>query len=391
MRDEQFHAALNSAIKEIHKLSELTGYYNNYVAVAAPSLCVEYLLQYSGLPLGSFVCIIGRKASFKSQLSVELARWLLPYGGYTVLLDTEGGVNPFAQIILGEDNVTLETCVFLEDWQAKLTKFSETFIALHKDGLANVPIAFIVDSLVGAESRSIATKISEDGCAQGLYPVKAKLISSYLEHKNTMLSRYPFILIGTNHVKDMINPMAYRPEEYVPGGAALLYHAHLVLKVKKLRKPEYKGDRYEAAVSITVEKNRLGPEDLTIEVPLYFNQVRTESGFVIKPEWDWHQASIDLLADGVGISPRVRDKFFKRINEVLEVKKRNAGRYGIRYYCEQLGISEDDATTADKVMEALYSNKEILKALRDALMIKQAVMFTSEVSYIQLLHGHTTQ
>lgn len=387
MRDEQFQEALKEATREISKLSELAGYYNNYVAVQVPSICIEYLLQYSGFPLGCFVCIIGRKASFKSHLSVEIARWLLPYNGYVVLLDTEGGVNPLCRVILGDDNLSLETCVYLEDWQTKLTKYSSAFVKMYKEKNMNIPIAFIVDSIVGAESRNIGAKIDEEGSIGSVYPIEAKLISSYLKHKNTILSQYPFLLIGINHIRDVINPTAGRAEEYIPGGAALLYHAQLVLKVRKSKKPEYKGNMFETTAVITVEKNRLGPEDLSIEVPFCFNQVRTDTGFIMRPEWKWHQASVDLLAEGVGVTLRARDKFLKRVSEVLVIGKKNAGRYGLRYYCEQLGISESDAVSADELMTALYANQKVLDELRCVLMIKPAVFFKHDVPYSKLLHS----
>ncbi|MGB9592454.1 MAG: hypothetical protein ACPL1K_08050, partial [Candidatus Kryptoniota bacterium] len=81
---EDFKLAFDEIRKDLANYNLDTGIVHRYVAIPVPSLAIRYLLGYSGFPLSCFIQIVGQKASFKSMLSLEIARWHIENEGATV-------------------------------------------------------------------------------------------------------------------------------------------------------------------------------------------------------------------------------------------------------------------------------------------------------------------
>jgi RecA/RadA recombinase len=379
--DSAFDRARQEVEREIAEITDLPCY-SPHIALRFPSFALKYLIQYEGFPLGCFVMIVGKKGSFKSLLSIEMAKWHAQYAGLTILLDSEGGAIPLAQSILGKQ-VMAYNCAALEDWQVLLTRLSRKLGDMVDNG-AVFPVCYIIDSIVGAESKDVGAKIEEEGFNKGSYPVEAKLIAGYLRHKNRLLLKYPFTLVGTNHLREVLNPMTGTPEERIPGGTSLEYHAHLILKTKKTKRPEFSGDAYEGAVTISVEKDRLGAEGKSIDVPIRF--FRNEKDETVT-EMNWHQATAELLSKGTFFPVRTRERIMKRLREIINVESKSAGPYGLRYYCKELDISADDAVNADELSLALEARQDILDELYRLFLIRKAPFFQQGTPYAEQLEN----
>lgn len=375
-KDHAFADALAEASSELSKSNMLSGFYSVYLALPLPSLSLRYLLQYEGFPLGCFVLIIGEKASFKSNLSCFLAKLHNDLSGYTIIFDTEGGSAPLASAILHKQFL-IEDCPFLENWQVKLVKYSNKLSEAVANGKV-YPVCFIIDSIAGGESLKTGEKIEEEGLSVAAYPTEARLLSAFIRHKSKILLTNPFTIIGTNHVKKVLNPTTGSEEEYFPGGKSLMYHAHIALRVRKTKKPELLNDAYRFEIQISVEKNRIGPERLCIHVP-----VTIKGGDVPEVKLGWHQSTTDLLCEGTGFAIRTKDKILNKIKEIVNIESRSGGCKGTLYFCPAIGINRENAVSAEEMGMAIEEQKEILKALYKLLMIRSAPMFMPGENYLK--------
>ncbi|MEM3061947.1 MAG: hypothetical protein QW303_00175 [Nitrososphaerota archaeon] len=378
MKDHAFSEALEEASREIGKANILQGHYSTYLSLPLPSISLRYLLQYDGFPLGCFVLIIGEKASFKTNLSCFFASLHNQQDGFTIFLDTEGGAAPIAKAILG-DNLILEDCPSIENWYEKLKIYSEKLEAAVAKGRV-YPVCFIIDSIAGSESEKTASKIDEEGISAVSIPTEARMISAILRHKHKVLLTNPFTIIGTNHIKKVIGNTTNPDEEYFPGGKALAYHAQIILKVKKTKKPEIVNDAYRMELQLSVEKNRFGPEKLYINVP-----VTIKGGDKVNVKFEWHKSTVDLLCDGLCFPIKYREKMLGRIREVVNIESRSGGAKGTLYYSSELGIPREKAVVAEEISEAIESNQQLLDDLYKVLFIKHSPKFQPCVDYMTQL------
>lgn len=339
----------------------------NEITIPVPSLCLRYLFQLDGFPVSKFVIITGPYASFKSTLSLEIARWHYEMRGAAALFDTEGSSSPLSAALL-KRNILTKTYQHLEDWIADLRNLATQVQQEMNSGVV-APVCFIIDSIVGSESKKMSEKFEQDLMSIATYPVESKIISVLLKHKNSILNGYPITLIGTSHIKHNINPYG-GPERYLPGGAALVYHAQLIIEVCKEKAPELKTEGYETLIKLTMLKNRFGPEKLSIVVPFMVRQVG-DSDVQLDAKFLWHTATIKLLSEGLGINIRTRDKLLNRVKAVVNIESRSAGSKGTKYYCNELGVSKEEAVSAEELGAILEQNETILKELYKIFAIRK--------------------
>jgi RecA/RadA recombinase len=364
-----FKSALEEIKEELCNEGVLEQYGSNTLCIKVPSLAFRYLIQYEGLPLSKFILVTGPHASYKSTLCLEIAKWHLELGGEAVLFDTEGASSTLHQAVLGQA-IFAKEYQFMEDWiDALVRRVVPKFKQAINAGV-HAPVCFIIDSIIGSESKKTSNKLEEDVNTLSSYPLEAKLLSGFLKHKNSILLNYPFTLLATNHIKESINPYG-GPEKYIPGGRALTYHAQLILEMHKEKAPELKSDSYESALRITVTKNRFGPEKNSIIVPFVIKQAGIHETILVA-RFLWNTATVKMLHEGAGFNIRIKDKLLNKIRSVINIESKSAGSKGIRYFCKELGVSRESAISAEELGKMIESNQQLLEELYKVLMIRKA-------------------
>lgn len=367
-------------VSDLEKKGLFIGTYHKYPAIPVPSLAVEFLLGYDGYPLSVLTQIVGKKSSFKTSLSIEIAKWHVEQNGGVFYIDTEGGSSALVQSILG-DNVVCFSCSTLDKWMATVNyifkKISEDF----DEKNTHCPICIIVDSVTAVSSTSTIQKMDEEGILNLSYPTDTKQISQFFKKKSEMLNRYPFSFIGINHIKETIS-LTGGQEEYVPGGRQLQYVCNVQLRTTKVKKPELTSkDTVVSAVKIETDFNRLANEGRAILVPVIFKYLEERE---VICHFDWYAATTKLLSRAEPYKRDVGDKWLKRIKQVIDVQERASGSKGILYYCKDLGITESSALDATEFGKLIESNQAIKEELRRALMIRRAVFYSQDKPYNEL-------
>lgn len=369
--DDIIQEAFDEARKELSEMNLIAGPETVYTAIPVPSLAFRYLLQYEGFPLGCFHIITGAKASCKSLFAVEIGKWHIGQNGAIVYLDTEGGSAPTIRMFPDTSHVVTITSESIEAWVAQLkTCIMSIRKRIEKRPEMSVPVCYIVDSIYGVTSADNIEKFTDNNDLAVGFPIEARKISAFLRQRTALFGSHPFTFIGTNHAKKKITPTGLTIE-YLPGGEALQYHSHFQFKMYKIGHPATTPFGYSVDVDIQTEKNRLGPEGLKIQVPVQFH----DRGGWTEVVFDWYAATTRLLTKAPSVDIRAREKFLNSIRPVVNIEIKNAGRYGTRYYCKELGISESDAMSETE-MGQVIEQSPILKDLYQALRIKPATFFS---------------
>lgn len=374
--------AFDELRKELEKHNLDTGIIHRYVAIPVPSLAVQYLLGYQGFPLSCFVQIVGAKASYKSMLALEIARWHLNNDGGAIYIDTEGGASKIAEHVLNK-NSFIVSCGTMEAWMTTLTKSIQKVIKLIETSKRHMPVCFIVDSISGVTSQKVVEETEAEGFYVPNYPVDAKTLSTYFKQKSNMLNKAPFTILATNHIKEALNSYYGGPAEYIPGGKLLTYITNLQLRVSKKGVPVLASDsenEFIGEVEIVTDHNRLANEGRGISVPIRFTFISDGNGGHYELSFDWYAATTRLLTEAPGHKTKIREQLLKRIQKTINVTPKNAGRYGTYYYCEEWGLSKNDAVNETEFGKFIESHPEKSR-LYETLMIAKATFYDPEKPY----------
>lgn len=346
------------------------------MAIPFPSFILRLLFQNEGLVLGKIIHIVGLEATFKSTLALEITRWHLEHNGFGLTLHTESRVNPETiRGVLGEyeNRHNVVTCDTLEEWQAVLLDASKQLGEENK-----VLACFTVDSIMGVSSSRTINEISKDGFASAKFAHEANLIASYLRVFNSKLYDRPHTICLINHRKFRPNPNNFGPPEKAAlGGNEIRFCASFEIETTASGTRQVLGPITTYEMSLKLEKNTFGQEDVQIKVPIRFVNTPDETKVV----FDWYAASTYFFAKYNNVKPVPSPTVTRKVAEVLTVSSRRGGSKGELFYSPQLGISTENAVSATEFGLALEEHPEILSELYRIFGIFRRYIYNPELSY----------
>lgn len=349
------------------------------VGIPLPSLSLAYLLASTVWPLARVSELYGQEGSLKSSLLFEIIRWHCLYDGYGIIGENE---NKLPEVLINSilgvqgNRVRITETSTLQEWQRVLTNWTARISAESEKlyGAYVYPVVYGIDSLWGTMSEGALAKIDKEGHSSRAFPEEALLISSYMKTTVSRFRARPWSLIFTNHLKPG-SDAAGRPQDNVPGGKAVKFHATTRLKMVKLRATEtttHGGVRVE----ITTIKNSNGPGRRKIEADMVWRCIPDpDNPGVFKQEtyWDWDAATIDMLISFTKTSKTV----WNNINKIVDLRPQAMRRVSSK----ALGIPHDKPISYSKAGALLEARRDLVYQLYSVLMVSQHKHYRSGESY----------
>ena len=386
LMDSMFNAARNTFGENFYTGSEAE---QLVVGLPLPALCLRYLFQSTTFPLSRMTIITGQEGSCKSAFLYEIFRWHRMYGGRNVLLECETKDCPDLRAsILNYDERACQMvkCHSLEGWQKALTWFIEENQRImtgtkERPGPGRIiPFSIGIDSLMAKASEENIDKVLKQGYADRAHPLEALKISQFMKVWPQKLDRWPFNVIGTNHLKPTTDFMG-RPGRNIPGGMSLKFQETYEIEMARLG-DIHKADHDGVQLSITTRKNSLGPSRKQIKASLVWWNEYTEVPAdpddpdskpmvksVQRTMWNWHTASIELLLE---IQSKDRPRW-RRIEQFLDLNPIRTKSNAV--WSEALGIPKDEALPFNKAGAVLEERPDILNRLHALMGIKERFEF----------------
>jgi hypothetical protein len=344
-----------------------------------PSLAMEQVIQSTVLPLGRLVMLVGIEKVGKSGFFFEMVRWFRKHHGFGALLEHESKWNPkWASSIIGWDEpdaLIHIPCRSIEGWQTALSGLvkdvKKEMIGDKKNVRPGKTWPFIVgvDSIMGKSSETTQKKIEESGHSQKHWADEARAITDYMRFIPQRIVRWPFLLVGVNHLKPRIDPKTHARHRDMAGGRGVNFQESIELELnwargKKSSKIKL-ADRRGFQLRLSCENNSYGEglRDVNVNVWMWQEEVEhPKTGrdtWVNRTVWDWHGATVAMLMKTCAAG----GEDAKRVREVLRIQKVNT-RGGSMYYARALGISKKDPVEIDVLGQMVHKDKEMLQALR---------------------------
>ena len=378
--DDGLLSAIESVSKKHAREDQLAGSPVSLLeGLSLPSLSMRYLLQNEGLPLGYVYHIVGPPAAFKSTLSVEFGRWHKEEGGAIIICEAETKPTPeLRNSILNWDEsmVTIRECTYLEQWQKTIIDYVKAIQKAYPSGKHCKPVAFIVDSYMGKMPQRLQENFAKKGYAERHFGEAAMLIGDWLSGYTSLVKSWPFTLIGVNHLKKSADPITGRTIYRTPGGQYLQHQNVIEIRVSRSDTVSKLVDDkpfYETILQLHTSKNSRGAQDKKIMVTLRQWKEIDESGTSrLYSCFEWWESSIRMLFDGWGMRKSDADILQPLIRQVINIQKRSRGDL---YWCEELGVSKDDALPPHDLGLILEQNSEIMGELYRVLGIYRMPLF----------------
>jgi RecA/RadA recombinase len=346
------------------------------VCIPFPALCLRFLFQYEGLPLSRAVELAGEEGSCKSALLNEMAGWILKYDGIYAYAENENKDTRALRSALYHWDKSLISRVIdykttsMEEWQdfvsinLKKAKDLQT-----KEGGPGktVPMVLGVDSLTSTATRKRIENTIDAGHGARGFADHALILSDYLRALPELFKGFPFLFIGTNHLKPGQDPRGL-PTESVPGGKSMKFMSTFRIRtkaVKSLDKQHLQGK----VIELCMRKNSVGPAGKKFLVNFVWTRVKDSEGNSIQyASWDWHTATINLLLS-------FKEAYIRNaIKEATGIVSQNASK--CIGHSEKLGVPRDNPVSYYELSQRLEQHPEILKELYHILQISTAHMFT---------------
>jgi hypothetical protein len=371
------------------------------VCIPVPAFSVRYLFQQDGFPLGRFTMLVGERESCKSALGYEIMSWhgKIPGGG-GVMVPTENKDAPeLFRSIVGYNHPRMriqESCSTSAEWMAVtnmwIKQFQSYMGGTKKDPGPGrkAPIAFLVDSLTANLTAGQYEDLHKAGTPAKHFAELAFELTDYIKYVTQSIKGYPFSLIGINHLKVSQEKvgMFMKNIRKVGGGETLKFFETTEIEMRRMggTAPEKQIDRIKdneqgIPLDIIIHKNSLAPhERISVEMLWWTDYAdRDPAGhFRQKTIFDWHSASIEILAEllkGEGVKA-------KRLREVIDLTVSTDSRTASSVL---LGIgpkSKVKYREAGQILEEkLQSDEEFRNALYAETGIRRRYLFQPDVDY----------
>jgi len=345
-----------------------------------PSLALRYLLQNSCLPLGLVYHVVGPPAVFKSTLLAEIIRWHVECDGYGIICETETKPTPvLRKSILGWENnrVVVRECTSVEHWQSTIVDYVKAIKKRYSDTnqLKN-PMIFGVDSYMGKMPLRLQEKFARQGYAEKHFGEAAQIIGDWLSVYTALIKGWPFTLVGINHLKKTTDLITGMPIYRTPGGQFLQHQNVIEIRVGRSKTERKLADDvpyYETVLQLQTSKNSRGAQDKRIYVILrQWNEVDDSGQTRLCSNFEWWDSSIRILYDGWGLSNSEKEILLPLIHKTIKIQKLSRGN---AFWCDELGVSKNDAMSAHDLGIILESKEDILNELYKVLGVSVIPIF----------------
>jgi len=375
-KEFDFSSLVNEVASKFGK-TNLTDTAHAPIAIKFPSLILRVLFQNEGLILGKIIHIVGKEATFKSTLALEITRWHLEQGGFGITLHTESRLNDKTiEGVLGDykDQHSAFICDTLEEWQAILSDASEK---LGKD--TKQLACFTVDSVMGVSSEKTISEITKDGFASSKFAHEANLISSYLRVFNAKLYDRLHTICLINHRKFRPNMNSYGPPEKTAlGGNEIKFCASFEIETTTTESTrQVLGPITTYEMGLKLDKNTYGQEGIQIKVPVRFANFPDGTKVV----FDWYAATTYMLCKANTVRPAPTSSIIKKLAEIITVSIRRGGPKGDLFYSDQIGIPASAALSPTEFGLAVEERQDILNAIYELFGIFRRYIYNPQLSY----------
>lgn len=367
-----------------------------FVGLAYPSFCWEMFTSQTVLPVSSCYALAGPTNSFKSHLVMDISNWAARSGGVVHFIENESKYNPdMARAVMGHELASrvwvVQASDFTQVQEELVSGISKTDKARNNRANSVRSMLQIVDSIVGNATSARQTKVKTEGHIERDYPDNALAAANFLPSYMPMLNHKPYIGIWVTHygeAKEGNGPYA-RTVPKLKGGGSWEYRCRMAFIVKRIsEKPEYIAKAWHVNLVLFLKKDA-GVRNYRLPVTvksggsITHDEITGETLFNRETKFCWDESSMLLL-----LNP---DRFgyplaWKKVaKSLLGLKEGKIGQRKI-VYAEALGVTPDNSQcTPTDIMDALYSNSEILDMLRAEFQITKGLPLTPDTTYDTLL------
>lgn len=355
------------------------------IGIPLPAFSLEYLVCNNVLPLEKVIQIYGPSGIGKTGLALELFRIFRKLAAIGNYLEHETKFNSiWGASIIGWDTLQQQALGILacdnidqwQDWGLKCLHRIKTIMEGTSKQLGSgriFPYMLIIDSLMGKLSKESQDKIFKEGHGVRLHPFEAMSITYWLKAVTHKLRKYPFTIVTVNHLKERPKEGSPVPEKTRAGGQGINFQGAFELEVrrsKKIRTATVNGNR----LKITCEKNSYGEDGRTVFVNcVWFDEAyRDEEGrkrHRQKTIWDWHGATVDLIANMDG----------KKGTDARELCGRLKAKSQTKAMAPGLGFEEP--VDYHLIGRKIARSKRIMKELRIMFGIAERKVFRNDIDY----------
>ena len=361
------------------------------VGIAFPSLCWEMFVGHSVLPVSSCFALAGPTGAFKSHLVVEIARWILNSGGYTLLAENENKYNKdMAKAIIGHkasDVYVYECASFSQVQQALIGSLKK----VNKEQAKEPPLTLqIVDSIVGNATGSQQEKVQKEGQVERDYPSNALAAANFLPVYMPMLGNKPYIGLWVTHSKEEPKETAYqKPKITMKGGGTWEYRCRIAFILERITtKPKYADRVWKVGLKLTLKKDMA---DRGFSLPFaiigrYIPITDESTGDVYSErvvKFCWHAATLNIWKDPEKYGYPVY--YSEIVKDLTGFAEKSTGT-DKGFIAPKIGVSKADVTRDPKIiMDALYADENLLNQLRAEMGIQKGIELSPELSFNQAM------
>lgn len=355
------------------------------VVLPIPPLCMQWLIESNGWPLGRVTQSGGKYGTHKSSFIFQLIAWYLEAGGFAALIDTEYKTSGTLMRSLipacyfdKEDprhkRFLLLNATTINEWQKLISDQYKRLTELVEKTKKrpSFPIFWAVDSMLGAGSAEGLEYIRAEGEAQGrTFSDAPILINQYMKSFPNTLLGWPITMHMSHHEKKAIGSHGITRQ----GGSAPDFYATLDIQFKRGgvtamgKSLEYsRANLWAKNMTLEIRKSAMG-SDVDKKLPVSFCWKFDENNKQIS-WWDWDAATAMLLANNA-----------TQLKDILDINSVKVQVVGEKFWSETIGIKKDDAIPAaefGKIIEA----HELRPAISDALHIQQHPVFTGNMDIL---------
>jgi len=367
------------------------------IGIRLPYLCHRYMLQRNTYPLERVTLVFGPPKSNKSafmfwlfDLFTNPRYGTIKYGRY-FHMETEGKDTAemrFALTGYRDEVGDSFACSSMDQFQTQTKEtvewYKDVIVKNEKVG-SRLPLIMGIDSLTASmtgDAQNVMAK--NDGVAGRRFADEARSLSDWFKVVPGYLQGYPLSLVGITHDKPVKDPRTGIVTHRAPGGESPTYAAtYKILMQKVAGIPQGKSGWAGNRIKFSLHASALGVDKLGFEAEIGFRKALRknadgESILVQEAGWNWHKASIELLAN-LGSQVKNCGARNEAVKDILgPISKQTGGKFS----CVKLGVSPSEAMPATQLGEILESRVDILSQLEPALGITYGRVFDQSMEYV---------
>lgn len=362
------------------------------LGIPLPSLALEFLLQVGGLPLSTWISLVGEPGSLKSTLGYDFMRMFRDMKGMSALIEGEDKFSPgwFEALLKYQmDRILFLQCDSIEELQTMILDVLREFrLIMDGRGKENpgpgrvIPSCVFIDSLSakGAEERQ--KKIEQEGHATRNFAIEAGMLTEFLKSLMRLYRFLPLVMIGTLHLKPRKDDMGNNVW-HTPGGEMVRFNETFRIRVKKDRKLAWKGTKGRM-ISLSTLKNASGEDDLRVVTRLLWKYKEYEiPGARVQGKrqiamWDWGWATTNLINS---LTTDPKSHFGDELRKAMHLSILASGEATNKAWSKTLGVTKDKPVSWAQMGKLIQADTGLMNELRRALNIYPIPMFDQRVDY----------